>query len=327
MTMTPQQAGWFQGTFTKLVDNVDRALMGKRDVVSLVTAAMLAEGHVLLEDAPGTGKTSLAKSMAATVQGTSTRIQFTPDLLPSDVTGVTIYDQQNHTFSFHKGPVFTSILLADEINRASPKTQSALLEVMEEGRVTIDGETHDVGRPFLVVATQNPIETAGTYRLPEAQLDRFLIKATIGYPSIDVTERILAGAAERNPSSRLQALITTDAIADMADLGQTVHVDGAVLRYVAELADATRQDQDTRLGVSVRGALAMIRLAKVWAAAQGRHYVIPDDVKVLAQPTWAHRLVMDPEAEFAGVTQASVIQRVLGEIPAPQTRAQQTTTD
>ncbi|PVW05404.1 ATPase [Microbacterium sp. Gd 4-13] len=321
MTMTPEQAAWFESTFTRLVDNVDHALMGKRDVVGLVLAAMLAEGHVLLEDAPGTGKTSLAKALAATVQGTSQRIQFTPDLLPSDVTGVTIYDQGTHKFEFHKGPIFASIVLADEINRASPKTQSALLEVMEESRVTVDGVTHEVGRPFLVIATQNPIEQAGTYKLPEAQLDRFLIKTSIGYPDLDVTERILAGAADRNPSAALTPIITTNAVGDMADLAASVHVEPAVLRYTAQLAEATRTDPATRVGVSVRGAIAMIRLAKVWAAASGRHYVIPDDVKLLVEPAWTHRLVLDPEAEFAGTTAGSVISRVLEAVAAPQARS------
>ncbi|MBS1905226.1 MAG: MoxR family ATPase [Actinobacteria bacterium] len=321
MTMTPEQAAWFQGTFTRLVDNVDRALQGKRDVVSLVLASMLAEGHVLLEDAPGTGKTSLAKALAATVQGTSSRIQFTPDLLPSDVTGVTIYDQNTHTFEFHRGPVFASIVLADEINRASPKTQSALLEVMEESRVTVDGTAHEAGRPFLVIATQNPIEQAGTYKLPEAQLDRFLIKTSIGYPDLDVTASILAGAAERNPASRLTPVITTNAVADMADLAAAVHVEPAVLRYIAELVEATREDAAIRLGVSVRGALAMVRIAKVWAAAQGRHYVLPDDVKALARPVWLHRLLLDPEAEFAGTTADTVVARVVEKVAAPQARA------
>ncbi|SFR51034.1 MoxR-like ATPase [Microbacterium azadirachtae] len=321
MTMTPEQATWFQGTFSRLADNVDRALQGKRDVVSLVLAAMLAEGHVLLEDAPGTGKTSLAKALAATVQGTSTRIQFTPDLLPSDVTGVTIYDQNTHTFEFHRGPVFASIVLADEINRASPKTQSALLEVMEESRVTVDGVAHEAGRPFLVIATQNPIEQAGTYKLPEAQLDRFLIKTSIGYPDLDVTATILAGAAERNPSAKLTPVITTSAVADMADLAAAVHVEPAVLRYIAELVEATREDTAIRLGVSVRGALAMVRIAKVWAAAHGRHYVLPDDVKALVRPVWLHRLLLDPEAEFAGTTAETVIARVVDKVAAPQARA------
>ncbi|PRB02716.1 MoxR family ATPase [Microbacterium sp. MYb64] len=320
MTMTPEQAAWFQGTFTRLTDNVDRALQGKRDVVSLVLASMLAEGHVLLEDAPGTGKTSLAKALAATVQGTSSRIQFTPDLLPSDVTGVTIYDQNAHTFEFHRGPVFASIVLADEINRASPKTQSALLEVMEESRVTVDGVAHEAGRPFLVIATQNPIEQAGTYKLPEAQLDRFLIKTSIGYPDLDVTASILAGAADRNPSAKLTPVITTSAVADMADLAAAVHVEPAVLRYIAELVEATRADTAIRLGVSVRGALAMVRIAKVWAAAHGRHYVLPDDVKTLARPVWLHRLLLDPEAEFAGTTPETVIARVVEKVAAPQAR-------
>lgn len=320
MTMTSEQAAWFHGTFTRLVDNVDRAVQGKREIVSLVLAAMLAEGHVLLEDAPGTGKTSLAKALAATVQGTSSRIQFTPDLLPSDVTGVTIYDQQNHKFEFHRGPIFASIVLADEINRASPKTQSALLEVMEESRVTVDGAAHETGRPFLVIATQNPIEQAGTYKLPEAQLDRFLIKSSIGYPDLAVTESILAGAAQRNPSAALTPVITTGAVADMADLASTVHVEPAVLRYIAELAEATRSDPATRLGVSVRGALAMVRIAKVWAASQGRHYVLPDDVKTLARPVWLHRLLLDAEAEFSGTNGETVIARVLDRIAAPQAR-------
>lgn len=321
MTMTPEQASWFQTTFTRLVDNVDQALLGKRDVVGLVVSAMLAEGHVLLEDAPGTGKTSLARALAATVKGTSSRIQFTPDLLPSDVTGVTIYDQQSHTFEFHRGPVFASIVLADEINRASPKTQSALLEVMEESRVTIDGTPHEVGRPFLVIATQNPIEQAGTYRLPEAQLDRFLIRTSIGYPSVEITERILAGAAVRNAAADLTAMITTNAVADMADLAATVHVDRSVLRYVAQLAEATREDPGAQVGVSVRGALALVRLAKVWAAAHGRHFVIPDDVKQLAPHAWTHRLVIDAEAEFTGTTAESVIERVLAQVAAPVDRA------
>nr|WP_314845656.1 MoxR family ATPase [uncultured Microbacterium sp.] len=320
MTMTPEQASWFHGTFTRLVDNVDRAVQGKREIVSLVLAAMLAEGHVLLEDAPGTGKTSLAKALAATVQGTSSRIQFTPDLLPSDVTGVTIYDQQNHKFEFHRGPIFASIVLADEINRASPKTQSALLEVMEESRVTVDGAAHETGRPFLVIATQNPIEQAGTYKLPEAQLDRFLIKSSIGYPDLAVTESILAGAAQRNPSAALTPVITTGAVADMADLASTVHVEPAVLRYIAELAEATRTDPATRLGVSVRGALAMVRIAKVWASSQGRHYVLPDDVKALARPVWQHRLLLDAEAEFSGTSSETVVARVLDRIAAPQAR-------
>ncbi|MCP1428806.1 MoxR-like ATPase [Microbacterium foliorum] len=318
--MTSEQAAWFHGTFTRLVDNVDRAVQGKREIVSLVLAAMLAEGHVLLEDAPGTGKTSLAKALAATVQGTSSRIQFTPDLLPSDVTGVTIYDQQNHKFEFHRGPIFASIVLADEINRASPKTQSALLEVMEESRVTVDGAAHETGRPFLVIATQNPIEQAGTYKLPEAQLDRFLIKSSIGYPDLAVTESILAGAAQRNPSAALTPVITTGAVADMADLASTVHVEPAVLRYIAELAEATRTDPATRLGVSVRGALAMVRIAKVWASSQGRHYVLPDDVKTLARPVWLHRLLLDAEAEFSGTSGETVIARVLDRIAAPQAR-------
>jgi len=320
MTMTNEQAAWFAETFEKLVANVGQAVLGKEHVIRLTFTAMLAEGHVLFEDAPGTGKTSLARALAATVQGSHNRIQFTPDLLPSDVTGVTIYDQKTQKFEFHKGPVFNNIVLADEINRASPKTQSALLEVMEESRVTVDGTTYDAGRPFMVLATQNPIEQAGTYRLPEAQLDRFLIKTSIGYPDHASTVRLLGGANLKDRSKELTPLITTQAVADMADLAATTHVDTAVLEYISRLCEETRNASETRLGVSV-GALAMVRAAKVWAAGQGRNFVLPDDIKELAPVVWTHRLVMDPEAEFSGATPEVVLNRVLADVAAPQQRA------
>jgi MoxR-like ATPase len=320
MTMSPEQAAWFQTTFEQLVANVGEAVLGKSRVIRLSVTCMLTEGHLLLEDAPGTGKTQLARAIAATVQGSHQRIQFTPDLLPSDVTGVTIYDQASHKFDFHRGPIFASIVLADEINRASPKTQSALLEVMEEGQVTVDGVTHHAPKPFMVIATQNPIEQAGTYRLPEAQLDRFLMLTSIGYPDHESTMRILAGASNRDPAGSLSALITTSAVMNMAKLATQVHVDGAVLEYVSRLATETRTAPETRLGVSVRGALAIIRAAKTWAAAHGRTYVLPDDIKELLEPVWAHRLILDPEAEFAGATADGVLARILADVAVPQER-------
>jgi MoxR-like ATPase len=313
--VTPDQSMWFAETFDALVHNVNQAVLGKEPVVRLVLTAMLAEGHMLLEDAPGTGKTSLAKALAATVQGSHHRIQFTPDLLPSDVTGVTIFDQASRRFQFHPGPVFASVVLADEINRASPKTQAALLEVMEEGNVTVDGVTHPVGRPFMVIATQNPIEQAGTYRLPEAQLDRFLMKTSLGYPDRASALQILAGARDRTVG--LQPRITTESVGTMADMAQDVHIEESVLDYVARLTEATRDDPQTSLGASVRGGLALVRCAKVWAASKGREYVVPDDIKHLAQPVLAHRLIVDPEAEYAGVTGQQVLRRVLDQVAPP----------
>ncbi|MDT0200341.1 MoxR family ATPase [Nocardioides sp. AE5] len=320
MSMTAENAAWFAGTFTRLTDNVATALLGKQDVIRLALVAMLAEGHLLLEDAPGAGKTALARALSATVQGTNSRIQFTPDLLPSDITGVTMYDQAKGTWEFHKGPVFASIVLADEINRASPKTQSALLEVMEESRVTVDGVRHEVGRPFMVIATQNPVEQAGTYKLPEAQLDRFLIKTSVGHPDRAAALEILAGSANPDRTRDLPAVIAADAVAQMIDLVRDNHVDGSVLEYVQSLTEGTRADAETALGVSTRGSIALVRAARVLAAAQGRNFVTPDDVKALAGPVWAHRLVLSPEAEFVGTTPEAVIARVVATTPAPQQR-------
>src|ERR1700712_5349798 len=240
MTMPPEQAATFSETFNRLVANVEQVLLGKTFVIRLGFTAMLSEGHLLLEDFPGTGKTSLARAIAQTVQGSSSRVQFTPDLLPGDITGVSIYDQGAGEFEFHSGPIFANIVLADEINRASPKTQAALLEVMEEGRVTVDGVTHPVGSPFMVIATQNPIEQAGTYRLPEAQLDRFIMKTSIGYPDHASTLRILEGAGTKAHETIVPPIVTAEVVTEMGQLARTVHVDPSINDYVSRLVDATR---------------------------------------------------------------------------------------
>jgi MoxR-like ATPase len=321
MPVTQEQADWFATAFTQLVDNIDKAILGKQHTIRLVLAAMLSNGHVLLEDVPGTGKTVLAKALANTVDGTHSRVQFTPDLLPSDVTGVTIYDQSNGRFEFHPGPIFASVVLADEINRASPKTQSALLEVMEEGVVTVDGVGHPVGEPFLVIATQNPVEQAGTYTLPEAQLDRFLIKTSLGYPDHDTTVSLLMDSSNRARASSITPIIASESIVTMSRLASEVHVDASIMGYVSEIVTATRNDKDAALGVSIRGALALARALKTWAIAGGRTFVTPDDVRELAVPVLAHRIIVDPESEFAGVTGADIVTRALVEVTPPAYRA------
>jgi len=320
MTMTAAQATWFAGIFDRLVANVETVVLGKTFVIRLGFTALLSEGHLLLEDFPGTGKTSLARAMAQSVDSTSSRIQFTPDLLPGDITGVSIYNQSSGEFEFHRGPIFANIVLADEINRASPKTQAALLEVMEESTVTVDGITHPVTAPFMVIATQNPIEQAGTYRLPEAQLDRFIMKASIGYPDHTSTLRILEGAGVKAHETVVATIVTADVVTEMSQLARTVHVDSTINDYVSRLVQGTRSTAEVRLGASVRGALALVRTAKTLAAASGRHYVIPDDIKALVEPVLAHRLMLDPEAEFEGVTTSSVVAQILLETPPPSDR-------
>ena len=314
MSMKPEQAAGFQKVFDKLVENVEQVLLGKNRTVRLAFTAMLSGGHLLLEDYPGTGKTSLARAMAQSVQGSNSRIQFTPDLLPGDITGVSIFDQKKGAFEFHKGPIFSNIVLADEINRASPKTQSALLEVMEEHHVTVDGVTHPTGEPFMVIATQNPIEQAGTYRLPEAQLDRFLMKASLGYPDHASTMQILEGSAKKK-TGELDGVVPAEMVVKLIELAKTVHVDAEINDYVSRIVEATRFAPEVRLGASVRGALALIAASRVHAASQGRHFVIPDDVKALADSVLSHRLVLDPEAEFDGVTANNVVGKILIDLP------------
>lgn len=307
----------FHNQFTKLVDSVSQVVVGKEQPIRQCATAMIVGGHILLEDNPGTGKTQMARGLANSIDMSFKRIQFTPDLLPSDVVGVTYYDQKNSEFEYREGPIFASVVLADEINRASPKTQSALLEVMEEQKVTVDGETHAVPQPFMVIATQNPIEQLGTYKLPEAQMDRFLIKTTIGYPSHDVSVSILKQVNVTDRASTVHAVLTGNDVLRMRAISETVHLDDAILEYIVRLVEATRHNERIQVGSSMRGALALTRCARVWAASNNRGYVVPDDVKQLAVAVLAHRITLTAEATFAGSTPELMIEQILENVPAP----------
>jgi MoxR-like ATPase len=304
-------------TFRKLVDHVEQVIQGKHDVVSLALICLFSQGHLLIEDVPGVGKTSLAKALARSVGGTWQRIQFTPDLLPSDVTGVSVWNRATERFEFRPGGVFATVLLADEINRASPKTQSALLEAMEEGHVTVDGVTHPLGPPFMVIATQNPIELEGTYPLPEAQLDRFLMRIDIGYPDRDAEIDILEADRGHAAADALDAVITSDELVELCrDIAQ-VHVAPTIREYVVRLVDATRRHPDLALGASTRGALGLQRASRAWAAAAGRDFVLPDDVKHLAGPVLGHRVIPSADAELRDRDGVEVIAELLASVPVP----------
>ena len=309
----------FTGTFRALADNVERVVKGKREVVELALICLLAEGHLLIEDVPGTGKTTLARCLAASIGVKWQRVQFTPDLLPSDITGVPVYRQRTETFEFRPGPVFAHIVLGDEINRASPKTQSALLEVMEERRVTSDGTAYPVPRPFLVLATQNPVEMSGTYPLPEAQLDRFLMKVSLGYPDAAAEAAVLFAEATETQPDTLDPVTDIHRITAMIEAARRIHTAPLLLNYIVALTAATRTNPAIRLGASTRGAVALLRAARVRAAADGRGYATPQDVKATAIPVLAHRLILTPDAELERRTAAQIVAELLAAVPVPRT--------
>ena len=314
MTEIREVAAWCG----KIMAEVERAVVGKRDLLEMILSAALAGGHVLLEDYPGLGKTLIARSFASVLSLDFKRIQFTPDLLPGDITGGYIFNRNKNKFELRKGPVFTNILLADEINRASPKTQSALLEAMQEGQVTLEGETLPLPDPFIVLATQNPIEYEGTFPLPEAQLDRFMLKLTVGYPNEDEEKEILRRRRERMQDEvMLNKIVKTKQLTEMQLAVESVHVDADIEAYIAALIHATRQDRRVAVGASPRGSLAFLKAARAFAALEGRDYVIPDDVKHFAMPVLSHRLILQPEYWMSQSVNGDVILDVLNKTPIP----------
>jgi MoxR-like ATPase len=314
---SPAREASFTDTFRAVVDNVEQVIQGKPEVVELVLLCLVSEGHLLIEDVPGVGKTSLAKSLAASIDGSFGRLQFTPDLLPTDVVGLTVWNRNSSEFEFRPGPIFSNIVLADEINRASPKTQSALLEAMAETQVTVDGTTYELGSPFMVIATQNPIEHEGTYPLPESQLDRFLMRVSVGYPSTDSELEILEAHGDHDAFHDIGSVVTAADVAQLAELARAIHVAPALKRYLVDLADASRRHPNLALGMSPRATLALQRVARARAASEGRAYVIPDDLKALAEPVLAHRLLVTPEAQLQGIGPADALGEVLRAVPVP----------
>ena len=310
-----------KGFAERIFQNVEQVIIGKRNAVELVLVALLCRGHVLLEDVPGTGKTVLAKSIARSLGGSFKRIQFTPDLLPSDVTGVAIFNQQNREFEFRQGPVFAQIVLADEINRATPKTQSALLEAMEERQITVDGITYGLPAPFIVLATQNPIEYEGTFPLPEAQLDRFLLRLHLGYPDRLDEIAILRRQRQAHPLDALAIVAEMDELLMLQAAIKEVYVDELIEEYIVALVTATRHHEDVYLGASTRGSLALYRTAQAWAAIRGQSFVTPDDVKIMAGPVLGHRMLVSPAARIHAVTAGAVIEAILNAVPVPGARA------
>jgi len=304
----------------KVTGNVEQVIIGKRREVQITIIALLCEGHLLIEDVPGVGKTMLARSIAKSIGCSFRRIQFTPDLLPSDVTGVSVFNQKNQEFEFRAGPVMAQIVLADEINRATPKTQSALLEAMEERQVTVDGVTYAMERPFLVLATQNPIEYEGTFPLPEAQIDRFMMRLSLGYPSAADEMNILELQREHHPVQDIGQIVSAEDLVVAQTAVKQVYVDDLIKEYIVDLAGATRHHPDIYLGVSPRGSLALFRGSRALAALEGRTYVIPDDVKALLEATFAHRLIISPSARIKNVEARAVVQQIASSVPIPGTR-------
>jgi len=301
----------------KLRQNIQKVIVGKDEIIDIALIAILCEGHLLLEDVPGTGKTTLAKTIAASLGCSFRRVQFTPDLLPSDVTGIYYYNQKSQEFEFRAGPIFTEILLADEINRATPRTQSSLLEAMQERQVTVDIETHGLKRPFLVLATQNPVELEGTFPLPEAQLDRFMMKLSLGYPNEEEEYAILTRFAQNDPLETLEEVVSPEEIIKMQDMVRDVRVEQSVQRYIVGVCRATREHDDIELGASPRATMALYRTCQALAAINGRDFVLPDDVKQMAPHVLTHRLMVNPQTRLRGRKPEEIIRDVVDTVPVP----------